>query len=87
MENFKWDVNAAPESLIKYGFIKRYDQWIFELVVDIETDGFNDGAHITWYDCVGAIVLNSDGSIEAAGQVDTDLVEQMIRDGIIFEVK
>lgn len=79
MNNFRWNTDAAPESLVKYGFIEQYNTWEYDLVVDI--DGFRS------FEVIGVVILNPDGSIEAAGQVDEDLIEQLIRDGIIFEVK
>lgn len=80
MDEFRWNMETAPELLVKYGFVRQYDTWEYDLVIDTGDGG------ASWYECIGVLILNSDGSIEAAGQVDEYLVEQLFRDGIIYEI-
>jgi len=88
MENFRWNTDAAPELLVKYGFQKAFGNWIYDLVIEVGgNDDTSEFQGTTWYECIGTLILNSDGSIEAAGAVDEDLIRQLFIDGILYETK
>ena len=78
MENFRWNINTPKEELEKYGFYCEYGTWHYDLCVDTDEHQF---------EVMGVLILNSGGSIDAAGRTDDDLIKQLIQDGIIYEVK